>query len=75
MFKPLYQLFYHKYWVDELYEGIIVKKILMGGLSKPRISSIPKLSTADKHLYDPKSNCKDFFAGLFAFDRKGVTVR
>lgn len=31
-FSPLYQLFYHKYWVDELYEGIIVKKVLMGGI-------------------------------------------
>jgi NADH-quinone oxidoreductase subunit L len=34
VFSPLYKLFYHKYWVDELYEGIIVKKVLMGGLFK-----------------------------------------
>jgi NADH-quinone oxidoreductase subunit L len=31
-FSALYKLFYHKYWVDELYEGIIVKKVLMGGV-------------------------------------------
>ncbi len=28
-FKPLYNLFYHKYWFDELYERIIVVKVLM----------------------------------------------
>jgi NADH-quinone oxidoreductase subunit L len=31
-FSSLYKLFYNKYWVDELYEGIIVKKVLMGGV-------------------------------------------
>lgn len=31
-FSSLYKLFYNKYWVDELYEGIIVKKVLMGGI-------------------------------------------
>jgi NADH-quinone oxidoreductase subunit L len=33
-FSPLYKLFYNKYWFDELYEGIIVKKVLMGGIFK-----------------------------------------
>ncbi|MFC2034583.1 proton-conducting transporter membrane subunit, partial [Chloroflexota bacterium] len=32
MFKPLYTLLYRKYWMDELYENIIVKKVLLGGL-------------------------------------------
>ncbi len=31
MFKPLYTLFYRKYWLDELYENVIVKKALIGG--------------------------------------------
>jgi NADH-quinone oxidoreductase subunit L len=31
MFKPLYTLFYRKYWFDELYENLIVKKALIGG--------------------------------------------
>ncbi|MBI2832539.1 MAG: NADH-quinone oxidoreductase subunit L [Chloroflexi bacterium] len=30
-FKPFYTLFYHKYWMDELYEGVIVKKTLVNG--------------------------------------------
>jgi len=38
MFKPLYILFSHKYWMDELYENIIVKivtlKVLFGGMEK-----------------------------------------
>ena len=29
-FKPLYTLFYRKYWFDELYENLIVKKALIG---------------------------------------------
>jgi NADH-quinone oxidoreductase subunit L len=32
MFKPLYTLFYRKYWFDELYENIIVKLTLLKGL-------------------------------------------
>jgi len=32
MFKPLYILFYRKYWFDELYENIIVKVALLKGL-------------------------------------------
>ena len=32
MFKPLYTVFYNKYWFDQLYENIIVKISLLGGL-------------------------------------------
>jgi len=32
LFKPLYNLFYRKYWFDELYENIIVKVVLLKGL-------------------------------------------
>jgi len=32
MFKPLYTLFYRKYWFDELYEDIIVRIALLKGL-------------------------------------------
>jgi NADH-quinone oxidoreductase subunit L len=32
MFKPLYTLFLRKYWMDELYQDLIVKKALLGGL-------------------------------------------
>jgi len=32
MFKPLHTLFYRKYWLDELYENIIVKNALFRGL-------------------------------------------
>ncbi len=31
-FKPLYNLFYRKYFMDELYQDIIVKKVLLGGI-------------------------------------------
>jgi NADH-quinone oxidoreductase subunit L len=32
VFKPIYTLFYRKYFFDELYENIIVRKVLIGGL-------------------------------------------
>ncbi|MDP3878840.1 MAG: NADH-quinone oxidoreductase subunit L [Dehalococcoidales bacterium] len=32
IFKPLYTLFYRKYWFDELYENIIVRIVLLKGL-------------------------------------------
>jgi len=31
IFKPLYTLFYRNYWFDELYENILVKRVLLGG--------------------------------------------
>jgi NADH-quinone oxidoreductase subunit L len=31
MFKPFYNLFLHKYWLDELYEKIFVGKVLLKG--------------------------------------------
>ena len=31
-FRPLYTLFFNKYYLDILYENIIVKKVLLGGL-------------------------------------------
>jgi len=31
LFKPLYTLFYRKYWFDELYEKVFVGKVLVGG--------------------------------------------
>jgi len=30
-FQPLYNMFSRKYWMDELYEDIIVRKVLLGG--------------------------------------------
>lgn len=32
IFKPLYTLFSHKYYMDELYENIILKRILINGI-------------------------------------------
>jgi NADH-quinone oxidoreductase subunit L len=32
IFSPFYKLFYRKYWMDELYENVIVGKILIGGI-------------------------------------------
>jgi NADH-quinone oxidoreductase subunit L len=32
LFSPLYKLFYRKYFMDELYEGVFVRKSLLGGL-------------------------------------------
>jgi NADH-quinone oxidoreductase subunit L len=34
IFKPLYNLFYHKYWFDELYEKVIVVRVLVDGIFK-----------------------------------------
>jgi NADH-quinone oxidoreductase subunit L len=34
VFKPFYIVFINKYWVDELYQDIILKKVLLGGLFK-----------------------------------------
>jgi NADH-quinone oxidoreductase subunit L len=72
-FTPFYKLFYNKYWVDELYERIIVKKVLMGGLFKAF------------YLFDSKGIdggintnliqrfiVRDLFGWLSVFDKKGI---
>ena len=32
MFRPVYTVFYRKYWVDELYEQVFVVRVLLNGL-------------------------------------------
>lgn len=32
VFKPFYNLFYRKYWFDELYERVIVVRVLVDGI-------------------------------------------
>jgi NADH-quinone oxidoreductase subunit L len=32
LFAPIYTVFFRKYWLDELYEIVIVRKVLIGGL-------------------------------------------
>jgi NADH-quinone oxidoreductase subunit L len=32
LFAPIYTVFFRKYWLDELYEIVIVRKVLVGGL-------------------------------------------
>jgi NADH-quinone oxidoreductase subunit L len=34
VFKPIYTLFYRKYWIDELYEKVIVVRVLVDGIFK-----------------------------------------
>jgi NADH-quinone oxidoreductase subunit L len=72
-FAPLYKLFYHKYWVDELYEGIIVKKVLIGGLFKAFYFFDSKVIDGGINTnFIQKFIVRDFFGRLLAFDKKGV---
>jgi NADH-quinone oxidoreductase subunit L len=68
-----YKVFYNKYFVDELYEGIIVKKVLMGGLfAAARWFDTTVIDGGVNTFIIQRVIVKNFFAGLFAFDRKGV---
>ena len=73
LFKPLYTLFYHKYWFDELYENIIVKKVLVGGLFRGLQWFDSKgLDGGINTFFVQKIIVRDFFNGLRSFDEKGV---
>ena len=73
IFSPAYKLFYNKYWVDELYEGIIVKKLLMGGIFKAAHFFDTKIIDGGLNTFIiQKVIVKNFFAGLSSFDKKGV---
>jgi NADH-quinone oxidoreductase subunit L len=59
--------------VDELYEGIIVKKVLMGGLfAAARWFDTTVIDGGVNTFIIQRVIVKNFFAGLFAFDRKAV---
>ena len=73
IFAVPYKVFYNKYWVDQLYEGIIVKKLLMGGLFKAAHFFDSKVIDGGLNTFIiQKAIVKNFFAGLFSFDKKGV---
>jgi NADH-quinone oxidoreductase subunit L len=73
IFQPLYKVFYNKYWMDPLYENIIVKKVLMGGLFKAAQFFDSKVIDGGLNtFFIQKVIVKNFFAGLSFFDRKGV---
>ena len=72
-FSIPYKIFYNKYFVDELYEGIIVKKVLMGGLfAAARWFDSTVIDGGVNTFIIQRVIVKNFFAGLSAFDRKGV---
>jgi NADH-quinone oxidoreductase subunit L len=48
-FKPLYTLFFNKYWIDHLYENVITRVALLGGL----FSGFQKM---DSNLVDGAAN-------------------
>ncbi|HEY82724.1 MAG TPA: NADH-quinone oxidoreductase subunit L [Dehalococcoidia bacterium] len=48
-FKPLYTLFYSKYWFDELYEDVIVRGVLLKGLFRG-------MEQFDSHVVDGAVN-------------------
>ena len=49
MCRPVYTVFYRKYWMDELYEKVIVSIVLLGGLFK-------KLQWFDTRIVDGTAN-------------------
>jgi NADH-quinone oxidoreductase subunit L len=66
-------VFYNKYWIDQLYESIIVKKLLLGGLFKAAHFIDTKIIDGGINTFIiQKIIVKNFFSGLFSFDKKGV---
>ena len=73
IFAPLYKVVYNKYWFDQLYEDIIVKRILMSGLFKAAHFFDTKIIDGGLNAFIvQKVIVKNFFAGLLSFDKKGV---
>jgi NADH-quinone oxidoreductase subunit L len=72
-FSLLYKLFYNKYWIDELYEQIIVKKVLMNGLfAAARFIDSKIIDGVINTLLVQRYIVRDFFKYLFTFDGKVV---
>ncbi len=73
LFAPLHLLFSKKYWIDELYENIIVRIVLLKGF-------FAGLQLFDSRVIDRGVNTlfienllvRRFFSGLKLFDDKGV---
>ncbi|MFC2056448.1 NADH-quinone oxidoreductase subunit L [Chloroflexota bacterium] len=72
-FSLLYKLFYNKYWMDELYEKLIVRKALLNGLFTLCFSFDSKIIDGGINtLLVQRYIVRDFFKYLFAFDRRVV---
>ncbi|MFC1933212.1 NADH-quinone oxidoreductase subunit L, partial [Chloroflexota bacterium] len=72
-FSPLYKLFYNKYWIDELYEKLIVKKVLLNGLfALCRFFDSKIIDGGINTLLVQRYIVRDFFNYLFTFDRRVV---
>jgi NADH-quinone oxidoreductase subunit L len=73
MFAPFYLLFSRKYWIDELYENIITRIVLLKGI-------FSGFQLFDSRIIDRGINTffvenlvvRRFFSGLKLFDDKGV---
>ncbi|MDP2731144.1 MAG: NADH-quinone oxidoreductase subunit L [Dehalococcoidales bacterium] len=72
-FAPLYQLFYHKYWIDELYENLIVRKVLLNGLfALSHFIDSKIIDGGVNTLLVQRYIVRDFFKYLSTFDRRVV---
>ncbi len=78
IFRPFYTVFINKYWFDELYQGIIVQRVLIGGLFRVfqfidtaviegLVNGIPKLIYASGGLVRRLSNGQlQFYGAVFS---------
>lgn len=72
-FAPLYNLFYHKYWIDELYENLIAKKVLLNGLfALSRFIDSKIIDGGVNTLLVQRYIVRDFFRYLSTFDWRVV---
>ncbi len=73
MFQPLYRVLSNKYYMDVLYEDIIVRKVLIGGVfAACRFFDSKIIDGGINTLLVQRYIVRDFFKLLFTFDKKVV---
>ena len=73
LFSPLHTLFSRKYWLDELYDNIIARIVLLKGIFNGfHLFDSKVIDWGLNTLFMERAVVRNFFAGLRLFDVKGV---
>ncbi len=73
LFAPLHTIFSRKYWIDELYENVIARMLLLNGLFRGfQLFDSRIIDDGINRLFIERGVVRFLFSGLKSFDEKGI---
>ena len=72
LFAPLHTIFSRKYWIDELYENVIARMVLLNGLFRGFQLFDSRIIDGGIGLFIERGVVRFLFSKLKSFDEKGI---